>query len=184
MDHSFAAERSGKVEEHDIESLPFFVHITPQVFHRLFRVAFDDRIGRFPDSLVLPVQVHLQVVIFHDTLHVPLTHQDDAVLWGVTVHNRYTQAFTIMQDTGQQYRKDGFSHATLLAGDGNQQLFFFFHHTSFPLNVKHYCFRNKRQCSHMGSPLMGTGLYDRPGRDSFRIISAVSLYSSRCRETR
>ena len=36
----------------------------------------------------------------------------------------------------------------------------------------------------MGSPLMGTGLYDRPGRDSFRIISAVSLYSSRCRETR
>jgi hypothetical protein len=38
-----------------------------------------------------------------------------------------------MQDTGQQYRKDGFSHATLLAGDGNQQLFFFFHHTSFSI---------------------------------------------------
>ncbi len=34
------------------------------------------------------------------------------------------------------------------------------------------------------APSWGTGLYDRPGRDSFRIISVVSLYSSRCRETR
>ena len=118
MNHPLAAERSGKVEEHDIESLPFFVHITPQVFHPLFRVAFDDRIGRLTDSFVLPVQVHLQVVIFHDILHVPLTHQGDAVLRGVTVHNRHTHVFAVMQDTGQQYRKDGFSHATLLAGDG------------------------------------------------------------------
>lgn len=101
-----------------------------QVLHRLFRIAFDDRIGRLPDSLVLLVKAHLQVVIFHDTLHVPLTHQGDAVLRVVTVHNRHTQAFAVMQHTGQQYRKDGFSHATLLAGDGNQQLFFFFHHTS------------------------------------------------------
>ena len=35
-----------------------------QVLHRLFRIAFDDRIGRLPDSLVLPVKAHLQVVIF------------------------------------------------------------------------------------------------------------------------
>ena len=130
IDHPLAAERSGKVEKHDIESFPLFVHITTQVLHRLFRIAFDDRIGRLTDSFVLPVQVHLQVVIFHDILHVPLTHQGDAVLRVVTVHNRHTQAFAVMQHTGQQYRKDGFSHATLLAGDGNQQLFFFFHHTS------------------------------------------------------
>ena len=63
---------------------------------RLFRIAFDDRIGRLPDSLVLPVKAHLQVVIFHDTLHVPLTHQGDAVLGVVTVHNRHTQAFAVM----------------------------------------------------------------------------------------
>ena len=43
---TLAAERSGKVEKHDIESFPLFVHITTQVLHRLFRIAFDDRIGK------------------------------------------------------------------------------------------------------------------------------------------
>ena len=41
--------------------------------------------------------------------------------------------FTVLLASVLHYRKDGFSHATLLAGDGNQQLFFFFHHTSFSI---------------------------------------------------
>ena len=85
---------------------------------------------------MLPVKAHLQVIVFHDVLYVPLTHQRDTVLRGVTVHDSHTQPFVVMQHTGQQYRKDRFAHAALLAGDGNQQLFFFFHtHTFKMLNT-------------------------------------------------
>ena len=89
------------------------------------QIALYDRVGRLLDSLVLPVKAHLQLIVFHDVLYVPLTHQRDTVLRGVTVHDSHTQPFAVMQHTGQQYRKDRFAHAALLAGDGNQQFFFF-----------------------------------------------------------
>ena len=76
---------------------PPFHGITPQVLHGFSRIALDDRVGRLLDSLVLPVKAHLQLIVFHDVLYVPLTHQRDTVLRGVTVHDSHTQPLAVIR---------------------------------------------------------------------------------------
>ena len=56
MDNPFAAEGSRKVEQYDIKDGILLFDVAVQVFYRFLRIAFDYRIGTFPDLFMLPVE--------------------------------------------------------------------------------------------------------------------------------
>ena len=56
MDNPFAAEGSRKVEQYDIEDGILLFDVAVQVLYSFLRIAFDYRIGTFPDLFMLPVE--------------------------------------------------------------------------------------------------------------------------------
>ena len=68
---------------------------------------------------MLAVKVYLQGIILHYALDIAFTHQGNAVLGGVAIHDTHPVAFPVMKDTGKQHREDGFAYASFLAGDSD-----------------------------------------------------------------
>lgn len=56
LDHAYAAKRTGKIEQHDVEYHIPFPRIMVKVLHGVLRVAFDDRISHFFELFVLAVK--------------------------------------------------------------------------------------------------------------------------------
>ncbi len=119
MDNPFAAEGSRKVEQYDIKDGILLFDVAVQVFYRFLRIAFDYRIGTFPDLFMLPVEGHFEKITFLHAFYVPVTHPGDAVLGGVAIHDTHLQTFLVVKDTGHQNCEGRLSDSSFLAGKGN-----------------------------------------------------------------
>ena len=55
MNNPFAVEGSRKIEQYDIKGGILLFDAAVQIFYRFLRIAFDYRIGTFPDLFMLPI---------------------------------------------------------------------------------------------------------------------------------
>lgn len=69
LDHAYAAERAGKVEQHDVELHAPFFPVAVEVGHRILRIALYNRISEFPELFVLAVKGHFQGIVLPDAFH-------------------------------------------------------------------------------------------------------------------
>ena len=70
----------GRSNSYDIKDGILLFDVAVQVFYSFLRIAFDYRIGTFPDLFMLPVEDHFEKITFLHAFYVPVTHPGDAVL--------------------------------------------------------------------------------------------------------